>query len=163
MFSSHYLLFTHERSVSVYWLPRTHTYRHKLRCKSTPKNVPMSQFSQQSDRQIFQDRADGRKSHIVHAIRVASYRSDAKNTHMLLTISYSESAYLITPGQPLKPRFNENVIICLLFGHKQQQKLIICCWWQYHIRNQRSRWEHVSTIILEFQHILFTVYSYEQN
>ena len=46
---------------------------------------------------------------------------------MLLTISYSESAYPITPGQPLKPRFYENFIICLLYNRKQQQKFITCC------------------------------------
>ena len=44
----------------------------------TPKCTHV-QFSQQSDRQIFQDRADGRTSHTVHAIRLASYRSCTKN------------------------------------------------------------------------------------
>ena len=46
---------------------------------------------------------------------------------MLLTMSYSESAYLITPEQLLKPRFYEMFIICLHFSRKQQQILIICC------------------------------------
>ena len=39
---------------------------------------------------------------------------------MLLTISYSESAYPITPVEPLKPRFCDNSEICLLFIRKQQ-------------------------------------------
>ena len=44
-----------------------------------------------------------------------------------LSIIYSESTYLITPGQPLELCFYGNSIIFLLFSHKQQQKLIICC------------------------------------
>ena len=48
---------------------------------------------------------------------------------MLLAISYSESAYPITPVlpiEPLKPRFWDKIEICLLFGHKQQQIFITC-------------------------------------
>ena len=36
------------------------------------------------------------------------FSENKKINYKLLTISYSESAYLITPGQPLKPRFYEN-------------------------------------------------------
>ena len=37
---------------------------------------------------------------------------------MLLTISHSESAYPITPVEPLKQRFWDNSEICLLFSRK---------------------------------------------
>ena len=43
---------------------------------------------------------------------------------MLLTISYSESAYPITPVQQLKTRFYKDFINCLLHSRKQQQKLL---------------------------------------
>ena len=42
---------------------------------------------------------------------------------MLLTASYSESAYLISPGQPLKPRFYKNVIIFLYSRKKNTTKI----------------------------------------
>ena len=50
--------------------------------KTYTQNVPMCQFSQQSDQQILQDRADGTTSHTFHAIRIASYRSCTKNRLM---------------------------------------------------------------------------------
>ena len=55
---------------------------------------------------------------------------------MLLNISYSESAYPITPVEPLKARFWDNFEISLLVIRKQQEIFITSCW-QYHIRNQR--------------------------
>ena len=61
---------------------------------------------------------------------------------MLLAILYSESAYLISPGQPLKPRFYEIFIICLLFSHTQQKLIICCC--KYNIRNQRTRLPYIA-------------------
>ena len=57
---------------------------------------------------------------------------------MLLTLSYSESAYPITPLEPLKPRFWNNTEICLLFNRKQQQ-IFTTCYWQYHIQDQYTR------------------------
>ena len=47
--------------------------------------------------------------------------------HMLLTISYSESANPITTVEPLKPRFWYNIEIRSLLSRKQQQTFIICC------------------------------------
>ena len=42
---------------------------------------------------------------------------------MLLTITYLESAYPITPVEPLKARFWDNFEICLLFSRRQQQQI----------------------------------------
>ena len=57
----------------------------------------------------------------------------------IITLSNSESAYLITPVVTLKPRFWDNSEVCLLFSRKQQQQICIICCWQYYIRNQRTR------------------------
>ena len=45
---------------------------------------------------------------------------------MLLNVSYLESAYPITPVEPLKSRFWDNSEICLLFSRKQQQLFSMC-------------------------------------
>ena len=65
-------------------------------------------------------------------------RYNKKYLSRVLTLIKSESAYPITPVEPLKPRFWYNSEICLLFSRKQQQISTTCCW-QYHIRNQRPR------------------------
>ena len=46
---------------------------------------------------------------------------------MLLTISYSESAYAITPVETLEPSFWDNSKICSLFSRKQQQIFTTSC------------------------------------
>ena len=66
--------FDHQKGVKIFTLEKFYTRGVNLH----PQNVPMCQFSQQSVQQIFQDPADGRTSLIVHAIRVASYRSCTK-------------------------------------------------------------------------------------
>ena len=69
---------------------------------------------------------------------------------MLLTMSYSEFVYLITPEEPLKSRFWDNIQICFLYSLKQQQQHIFtACCWQYYIRYQHTQfslynyWNHV--------------------
>ena len=49
-----------------------------------------------------------------YASRYSLYTCTRAFGHMLLTISYSESTYPITPVEPLKPRFWDNSEICLL-------------------------------------------------
>ena len=41
--------------------------------------------------------------------------------HVILALITWESAYPITPVEPLKPRFWHNFELCLLFSRKQQQ------------------------------------------